>query len=442
MKMLKNLNFGVRGWILLIYQTLAFVAFTVFSNWPMNILADMYGGATTLSSLYTTGAVIAIVIQLILSSFIGKIKSVKRLGAIIGTIAMVFIVCIMVIPASMQGAWQACYLIECIFGPMWATFSVSTLVGQWFPTKKGIFMGIATLAFPIVNGLSGAFAGAVFAGGIPNVTGAFMPYFIICLVGFIIGIAVVKDYPEQCGAYRDNDKNMTPEIAKAMLDEEIKNKRTSVWRTGGCLSSRDYWLITIPCGFLLMFSVGTMTQTASIIGSYGAAMDPFGGFAGVMLMIAVFGVIGSLVIGFLDQGLGTKKAMIIACAAMLVSGIFGMIHSAGATVAALIMLAIFMGASSNFTVSAAAQYWRREDFSSVFSVLNPVANLLSAIGPMIIAFMMVSRGTTGVFGVILAAGILGVILLCLFSPKNVKKVDDKRREKAGKVLDDALVGRK
>lgn len=442
MKMLKNLNFGVRGWILLVYQTLAFVAFTVFSNWPMNILADMYGGATKLSTLYTTGAIIAIVIQLILSSFIGRMKSIKLFGTIIGTISMIFIVCIMVIPPVMQSAWQACYLIECIFGPMWATFSISTLVGQWFPTKKGIFMGIATLAFPVVNGLSGLFAASVFASGVPNITGAFMPYFIICLVGFILGIAVVKDYPEQCGAYRDNDKNMTPEIAKAMLATEIENKKTSVWRSFGCLSSRDYWLITLPCGFLLMFSVGTMTQTASIIGSYGAAMDPFGGYMGVMLLIAIFGVVGSLAMGFLDQGLGTKKAMIVSCVVMLVSGVLGMAHSAGATVAALILLAIFMGASSNFTVSAAAQYWRREDFSSVFSVLNPVANLLSAIGPMIIAFTMVARGTTGVFGVIMAAGILGVILLLLFNPKNVKKVDDKRREKAGKVLDDALVGRK
>ena len=35
-----------------------------------------------------------------------------------------------------------------------------------------------------------------------------------------------------------------------------------------------------------------------------------------------------------------------------------------------------------------------------------------------------------------------VILSAIFSPKNVKKVDDKRRVKVGKELDDALVGRK
>ena len=440
---LKSLNFGAKGWLLLIYQFLAFVSFTVFTNYPMNMLADLYGGANVLPKIYTAGAVVAIIFQLILSQFIGKI-SIKKFSAGLGALAMIFTLIISVMnPFTCNlTVWQVCYFITCFLVPMWATFSVSTLVGQWFPTKKGTFMGVATIAFPIVNGLMGLFAGLVFGGQMPNPKAGFLPFWIICLIGYLLGIIFIKDFPEQCGAYRDNNKDMTPEIAKAMMEADIENKKKSVWKTGGCLSSRDYWFVTIPCGLLLMFSVGTMTQTASIIGSYGAEMDKFGGFAGVMLLICIFGIIGSIVIGFLDTAFGTKKAMIIASVIMLLSGILGMLGNATATVVSLVLLAIFMGASSNFTVSAAAQYWRREDFTSVFSVLNPVANLLSALGPTVIAIMMFSRGTSGVFGVIMVAGIIGTILLLLFSAKNVKKVDDKRREKAGLVMDDALVGRK
>lgn len=412
----------------------------------MNMLADLFGGAQKLSSLYTTGAVIAIVIQLILSAFIGRMKSIKWLGAIFGAITMIFAMCIMVINPlvnpDLLGAWQACYLIICIFAPMWGTFSISTLVGQWFPTKKGTFMGVATIAFPIVNGLMGSFAHAVFGGGMPNVFGAYLPYWIVIAVIFVLGLIVVKDYPEQCGAYRDNNKDITPEIANAMLVQEVENKKTSVWKTGSTMTNRDYWFVTLACGLLLMFSVGTMTQTSSIIGSYGEAMDRFGGFAGVMVMIMIFGIIGSIVIGFIDTAIGTKKAMIISCVIMLLSGVFGMMGNAAATVVALILLAIFMGASSNFTVSAAAQYWRREDFTSIFACLNPVANLLSAIGPTVIAITMVTKGTFTVFGIICAAGVLGIVLMLLFSPKHIKVIDDRKREKAGKALDDALVGRK
>lgn len=439
---LKSLNFGVRGWLLLIYQFLAFVAFTVFTNFPQNLLADMYGGATLLSPIYTAATLAAIAIQLVLSAFIGKIKSPKRLGVALGVISMIFAMCIMVVPPTQAEIWRVCYFFACLFIPMWATFSVGVLIGQWFPTKKGTFMGVATLAFPIVNGLMGSFAHAVFGSGVPNVFGAFLPYWIICLIGLLICIIFIKDYPEQCGAYRDNNKNMTAEMASAMLAAEIEAKKTSVWKTGGTLTSRDFWLITIPMGALLLCSVGMMTQTASIIGSYGAAMDKFGGFAGIMVIIMIFGIVGSLVIGLVDTAIGTKKAIVIACVVMLLSGILGMAQNATCTVAALILLAIFMGASSNFTVSAAAQYWRREDFPSVFSCINPVSNIVQSVGPALIAILMASKGTVGVFGMVAVVGVISIVLALLFSPKHVKVVDDRRREKVGKPLDDALVGRK
>ena len=441
---LKNINFGARGWLLLIYQFLAFVSFTVFTNYPMNMLADLYGGADLLPKIYTAGAVVAIIFQLILAQFIGKI-SIKKFSAVLGLLAMIFTLIISVMnPFHCNLAvWQACYFITCFLVPMWATFSVSTLVGQWFPTKKGSFMGIATIAFPIVNGLMGLFAGLVFGGQMPNPKAGFIPFWIICLIGYILGVAFIKDFPEQHGCYRDNNKDMTPEMANAMLQADIENKKKSVWKVAGNLSSKDFWCITIPCGLMLMFSVGTMTQTSAIIGSYGAEMDKFGGFAGVMLLICIFGIVGSVIIGFLDQAMGTKKAMLIACVIMLLSGIFGAMGNATATVIALVMLALFMGASSNFTVSAAAQYWRREDFTSVFSTLNPIANLLSAVGPTVIAIAMFGfGGAKAVFTVIAVAGVIAIVLMLLFSAKNVKKVDDKRREKAGLALDDALVGRK
>lgn len=442
MKALRSLNLGGRGWMLLAYQFLAFVAMSAFTNFPMNMLSDMYGGAQKISALYTAGTLIAIAIQLVLAVFMGKIKSIKLIGNFIGIVTMVFTLLIMLLPPPMQGLWQVCYLVVCVAAPMWATFTVGILVGQWFPTKKGTFMGIATLAFPIVNGTMGAFAGSVFGKGAPDVFGAFLPYWIICLVGLIIGIFAVRDYPEQCGAYRDNDKNMTPEAAKQMMLQEIENKKTSVWKTGSTLANRDFWLITIPMGALLLCAVGMMTQTSAIIGSYGAAMDPFGGFAGIMVMIMIFGIVGSFVIGLIDTAIGTKKAVILSCVIMLVSGILGMVHSAQCTVMALILLAVFMGASSNFTVSAAAQYWRREDFSSVFGCVNPIANIIQAVGPAIIAVLIVMKGSTAVFGMVALVGAVSIILGLLFSPKHVKAVDDARREKAGKVLDDALAGRK
>lgn len=442
MKMLKSMNFGVRGWLLLAYQFLGYVCFSSFTNYPMNMLGDLYGGSQKLSMIYTTAAIVAIVIQLILSAFIGKIKSFKKVTVFLGVIAMIFALCMMLIPPSHVGAWQACYFILCVFATMWATFSIGVLVGQWFPTKKGAFMGIATLAFPIINGMMGLFAGLLYGKGYPDVFGAYLPYWIAALIGLIIGIVAIKDYPEQCGCHRDNNKDMTPEIANAMLAQEIEAKKTSVWKTAGCFTSRDYWFITISIGGLLLGSVGMMAQTAPILGSFGAEMDKFGGFAGVMIMVMILGILGSFVIGLIDTAIGTKKAIILSCVIMVISGALGMVGTAGATVASIAVLSVYMGASSNFLVSVSAQYWRREDFSSVFGCVNPVANVIQAAGPALIAMILAIKGTTGVFGMLTIFGVICVILSVLFSPKNVKNVDDKRRAKAGKELDDALVGRK
>ena len=194
---------------------------------------------------------------------------------------------------------------------------------------------------------------------------------------------------------------------------------------------------------MLFFSVGTMTQTNAILGTMGESINKFGGFAGIMLMICIFGCVGSFVLGLLDTKLGTKKAMIIGCALTLLAGILGAIPNPTCLVASLICLALFMGASSNFTVSAAAQYWRREDFGSVFAVLNPVANLINAAGPTGVAILLYSKlGYQAIFIAAAVTGAISIVLMLLFSTKHVKEVDDKYRTAAGKPLDDALANHK
>ena len=445
----KRIGYGLRGWLLIIWIATAFLAYMVIGNYPLNILSDLYGGQQTLSTIYTVASIVGIAIQLIAGSRIGKVKSVKKFGVLMGILSIVALLGIMFIPGMIPGTpqmiWRAVYAVGTVLSVMYGTFALSILVGQWFPTKKGAVMGIATLAFPLGNGVIGAFAAAAFAGGQPHIPQAFMPFLLIMLVGLIIGIAAVPDYPEEVGGYRDNNPDMTPEMARAMMEEEIENKKTTVWKLNHTLTTRDFWFLTIPAGFLLMLSVGTMTQTNQILGQMGDGLNKFGGFAGVMAMIMVFGLIGSFVLGILDQKLGTKKSMIIASIIMAIAGILGTISSPekpSLLVAALICLALFMGASSNYTVSLAAQYWRREDFPTVFAAVNPIANLINAFGPMIVAIIMLSLGYNHIFTMTLILGVISIILLLLVRQQHIIEKDDAYRKAAGKPLDDALVGRK
>lgn len=442
MQQKKTVNFGFRGWMLIIYQAIAFLSFVVFTNFPVNILADMYGGAQKVSTIYTISIVIGIVAQFVIARFISKIKDLKKFSIALGIASFVLALGVVLIPPASQGLWQVCYGLEVFFITLYATFSVGVLVGQWFPRRKGTVMGIATFALPIGTGVMGLFAGAVFHGPVPDVFGAFLPYLILSAVGLLIGAFFLTDYPEKCGAYRDNDKNITPEAAKAMMEAEIKAKLTSVWTLGHTLKSRDFWFITIPMGFLLFCTTGIMTQTMLILGNFGAELQAVGGFGAVMVGVAVSACFGSWLLGVLDTKFGTKSAIIIAVAVMIVGGFVGSIHSLACLLIAMFCVAIFMGAASNFTVSAAAQYWRREDFPNVFACVNPVANFLSAGGPMVIAIFATTLGYQTAFLAVGVIGVISMVFILLFNSKHVKLVDDKYRKTAGLALDDALLNRK
>ncbi len=444
----QSIGFGARGWLLLLVLFTGFMTFQVFTNFPLNILSDFYGGAQKIALVYTAGTLVGIVLQVVLSAFIGKIKSVKKMTAIWGIIAIISAIGTAAVPFTMLPLWYVCYFVVNLTVTIYALFCLSIIAGQWFPRRKGTVMGIATIAYPVTNGVIGVFAGAVFgqigAGVFPAeaILKGFIPFIIVAVVGYVIFLVAIKDYPEQCGAYRDNDKNFTPEQAKEMMLQEIENKRTTVWKTGRIFSNRDFWFASVTCGLLLCGAVGTMTQSQAIISAF-----PDLNYAIIMAVVAVCGAVGSWLLGVIDTAIGTKKSMIIATVLMVLSGVLGIIATktgvSALLVVSLVFVAMFMGASSNYTVSVAAQYWRREDFPGVFACVNPVANVFNAVAPTIIAALIASAlGVAGVFMFLLVAGIVALILMFAFSAKHIKDVDDKAREKAGKPLDDALVGRK
>jgi len=451
----KSIGFGFRGWMLILYQAIAYIAFQCFTQYPLNILADFYGGAQLVSGIYSTCAIIGIFIQIILVGLIAKMKSIKNFGLILGVVTLVLAFLVMTMAPG--PIWYAAYALINVISVLYATLALGLLVGQWFPTRKGTVMGIATLAFPIANGLLGPFAGSVFgalgmaeAMGMPAIPygfggaifNAFLPFFIVCVVGWIIGLIFIKDYPEQCGAYRDNDKSLTPEIANAIMMAEIENKKTSVWTYLNTIKCKEFWFGTLTVGFLLSCSIGLMSQTMTIV-NVGIGEDKYNA---VMASVCIFGCIGSYVIGLIDTKIGTRKAVIISAVLMVIAGLLGLLGNGTMLWLALVFVALFMGASSNFGVSLAAQYWRREDFGRVFALSSPIGSAISSASPVVIANLLFGatgyKGHAGAFTFVLICGILSVILMILYNPKSIKARDDKYREKAGKELDDALVGRK
>ncbi|MBR3642223.1 MAG: MFS transporter, partial [Parasporobacterium sp.] len=199
-----------------------------------------------------------------------------------------------------------------------------------------------------------------------------------------------------------------------------------------------FWFITVPTGILLLGSVGTMTQVMPILGTYGdlfvvGGVAPTATGSVVLLIFAGLGCLGSYVLGLIDTKFGTRVALIISSILMILSGILCVFHILPLFYVGFTFLQFFLGASSNFTVSAAAQYWRREDFPSAFSLINPVANIICAIGPFLVSGLSSAMGGdfTWVWIAISILGVVSLIFILVFKPKMLIDADKKYRREAG-----------
>ena len=455
MQQKRSIGFGFRGWILIIFQGMSFMICTAFTNYPQNVLSGSYGGTTTLTAVFTTGSLLGVLVMFILSRRIRYIKNMKRLSLIFAFASLLVALGIIFVPPTMLALWLVCLGIESCVSLVWCQWATGILVGQWFPRRKGTVMGVSTIMYPISGGiLLNVFAinYSDYLATHPNIALflAFLPFWVVGLVASILAAILIKDYPEECGCFRDNDKSMTAEMANAMMAEEIKNRETSVWTPKNVFKLRDFWFITISEGFMVFSAVGMMVQIIPVLAGYNEELKALAipsfklmsmGFSSVLVGVSIFSAFGSWLLGVIDTKYGTKTCVTIIGVIMTIAGICGAIHSLPTILIAAACLAVFMGAQSNTQVSAAARYWRREDFPSVYAVLSPITAGMNALGPLLIALIASTLNYQYSFGFIAILGVISLVLIRLFNPAHIVEVDDKLRAAAGKPLDGALEAR-
>jgi len=467
MQQKQSLSFGPRGNLLLVYQFLAYCGYCAFTNFPQNVMSDYYGGQTTTTLMNLIGSLVGYLITyFVVAPRIGKMKSVKRVGLIIGVISLIFCGAICVTPPTMPVLWCVFFVMVLITTQLWACFFATMLIGNWFPRRKGTVMGIVTMSFPLVTGIClslffthfyskfganmalyhGDLAKAVVRANIS----AFSPYWIAALIGILICAIFLKDFPEQCGAYRDNDKSFTPEMAQQMMIQEVEARKKSVWKRSKIWGCKDWWLLAIPNSLLLSCAMAFMVQIMAVLNGYGEQLNFLAipgfiltstGVNTVLFGLSIFAMFGSWLLGVIDTKYGTKTAVFITSIIMLLAGVLGMLNNAACAVAACWMLGLFMGASSNFGLSGIVRYWRQEDFPSVYSGAPPLGTVIGAVFPFLVATIAAKFTYSGAFLFVAIMAVVCIVCNRLFNPLGIAKYDNKLREAAGLPADDLLVER-
>ena len=250
-----------------------------------------------------------------------------------------------------------------------------TLVASWFPKKKGAVMGYTTMGHNFASAFYVQLLSILIGPSVlKTIGGAVIPIGIAAIVLGVLGMILIRNTPQERGLNPDNvsDKVYQEEYDTSSGDD-------SGWTVGKLLATKELWLAAVTTGFFQICSVGVMTQLVLRNVEIGFEQQTA---LNIMTVLALGGVVGSWLVGVIDEKIGTKKTMIgfgvWYCIALLLN------FATGMTITPLVYVSLFMiamgiGGSANFTTSLPTSIFGRQGFDKVNAVIFPIQGAITAL---------------------------------------------------------------
>lgn len=415
---LTNSKFGKWGWSMIIYAFLLYYFSTGLVTDGMNLYPDafqaLYGmDRNTLLGFATPAGILGVIGGIVFGRVCVK-TGVRKLSGwtliVTGILYAVFGFCST--PVMYLVVLAAMSFVSTAYG----LICTATLMGNWFPRKKGIALGWATMGAPFCSATFVAILSILYKGvGLP------MGSLVVGIAVIILGVATffwVHDYPEEVGAYPDNIKS---DSNQAFSQDALKNYK-SPFTIGKLLRDKDMWLIAIGFGALWMVTAGIMSQFVPRMASVG-----LGDQAMLLLTVAsLVGLVGSYFWGWLDQKVGTKAASCVYALCYIVA----LVLMIFAEVIALNYIAILfvgfgIGGLLNLMPSLVISVYGRYDFTVANSLVSSIASLIQKAAFVVMAALLAVSGGdfTLPYAVFIAIDVIGVVALLLVT-KNCKGKQD------------------
>lgn len=402
-------RFGGWGWSMIIYCMLLYMFYAAMTTDLMNVIpsafAGLHGWDSNVLLAYTTPAsIVGLIGGFVFGRLIIKINARMTSGLTLIITGVLFAVFGMV---SSVGMYVIILILICFFASGYGTAACPTYMANWFPRKKGIALGWATMGGP--------FSSAFVVSGFSVLLGKIGLQKACAAVGIAeaaIGIATffwAKNEPADVGCLPDNmELDETVNSSKVVVD----NKKYSL---KNILKNRNTWMISVGFGLLWMVLVGILSQFVPRMMSVGYSNEEALMF---MTVTSIIAIPGSYLWGWLDSRFGTKKITLV----------FGLSY-----VAALILLitslnmvcvwlgCIFaglgIGGLLNLLASMEISVFGREGFMSANSVINPIASIIRVSAFAIMAMLLnISGGSfTLPYIAFIIIDIIGMVFIMLIA---------------------------
>ena len=362
-------NFGITHWMIIVML----MAFGYFANGSMNDGLNTYVGLFTEKFGWSSAQLLTYSTYAGWFSILGVIaytQFTKRYGARKTAImAMAIAIFAMTLWARSTSKWMYFVSIVLLVSSASAIMVIrDTTLNNWFPTKKGLALGWATMG-PLIATATVLWL-LKWGGGSFGFTG----HFDIVSIGFFIllllSIFWFRDHPEEKGCFPDNDTSMTLERAKELHDKALRISASSPWTTKKLLMTKQVWQVGVGVGGLnMLIGNAVMSQIIPTIQSYG-----FDRSEALMMMtvLVVCGLPLSYMFGYLDAKFGTRITILCFFAWCFVALLFMVLPGKWTVYVSIFMIGGYIGGSGNIMGAMTNTVFGRYDFARAFSVIYPI----------------------------------------------------------------------
>jgi MFS family permease len=404
-------DFGRKGWAIVIFVLFIYL-FSSTAGDTLNVTAEFLAmhlgmdSGNALLMMFAIGGFLGVPVSLVFGLIVAKFK-VKW-----PTVILFFVYAVIWLVNGLATSFALCaamlILLSAISNAV-NLISTQQIMNNWFPKKKGIALGISTAGMP----LSGAVMVFVFQRMILG-TGISAPYYLmfaVCIVLALLTAFWFKNYPEEAGAFPDNEPISDAQIAKNL--EELDSYR-SPFTVGRLFRTKQFWQIVVIFSFLFIGLIGLLQQMVPRLMAVGLDQTQSIGW---LTIASIVGIPMSYVWGLIDQKVGTKPAVrtfaLLWTIMMILSAVGSGLASLPISVVSVVFLSCMHGGMANLMPSMIIQVFGRFDFVAANKLVVPFVVGIRMSSLLIIPVMLGMAGlgneTIGFRNVFLIFAVLAVI---------------------------------
>lgn len=405
---LTDSRFGGWGWSMIFYTMILYFLYAALTTDGMNLIPGAFAQAkgwdsNVLLSYATPAGILGLVGGFIFGRLVIKTKPKNMSGVTLIITGVLYAIFGMAPSVPM---YVVLLMLICFFASGFGTAACPAFIANWFPRKKGIALGWATMGAPISS--------AAFVSGFSVMLGAFG----IQKAFLFVGIAVVfvgiitffwaKSNPEDVGCLPDNMAIDVHAVQKAPVASDAYSLKN-------ILRNKVTWLIIVGYGMLWMVLVGIISQLVPRMMSVGYSQPEALRFMAITSLIAIP---GSYLWGWLDSKFGTKIISIVFAVSYIVALVLMLAAFNPVCVwSGCIFAGLGIGGLLNLLASMIISAFGREGFMPANSVIYPLASVIQKIAFVLVASLLVVSGGsyTLPYIVFIVIDIIGAIVI-MFIP--------------------------